>query len=172
MDPKVIQTWQDKLAALLARAAAIKESGEDPIDLAREVEAFASQHPVVLPEDSAAEQFEKMDEIARNTHDALISADINQRITSIAEGTAELAKLTGRVGAQSATNVASAKSISLEQLTSTVSAATDALNAIKELQTSVKAQTGAPGQVEDLTAKLATAVAALQAFKTAAEGKG
>lgn len=171
MDSNLIQAWHDKLAALLARAGALPKIGEEPLALARELEDFTHQHPPIGPDDPAAEAWTELDRIARQTHDDLVRSDVAQLVTDIAARTGEFAALSRTIRAQGAANTQAAKAISLEQVTSIVSAANVAVIAITALRAEVVAQTGAPGQLKSLEEKLTTALAALHAFKSTVDPK-
>ena len=159
-----ISALQNELSELLARARA-PQTLSDPAQLdqvATALRDFIDRTPASSNPDVTA-----LLKIAMDTQQALLRGAIDDRLAAIAARTKEFEALTERIQQRTYANTQAAKSIGLEQITTAVKAATDAVAAIKELKAAVLTQKGAPGELDALAGKLEKAMAALQAFNGA-----
>jgi hypothetical protein len=152
--------WSAKLRELLAESTKISASNdlEERLDLSQRFTDFIVNSD---GEDGVAQ----LDEIARKAGADLLLAGINERLTSMAARSGELAVLVKSLGAQTEKNEAAASSIRLDKLHKTASALTDAVRSVNELRAVLKA-----GEDDQLIAKLDKLVDSLQSVRSAVEG--
>lgn len=173
MDRKTIKHYRDRLARLIARADALAESDDRAARraLALELQQFIEDTPRPVPGQPETAEFEEMDDIALRTHEALLLANIQDRVSAIAQRSAELASLAKRFAAQAEANEQAAKTLRLEKATAVVKSLTESIAAMKELKAQLEQ---APADDDALTAlarQLGKALQSLQDIRAAVESK-
>ena len=177
MNPKTEksrQTWRDKLEALLAesRAAAQNDDFNLRIKVAEKLQDFIVENPLSQPTEPETAEFDEMDKIARNAHDALLLDSLGERVAAIVSQSAELAGLTKKVQTQTAANEQAAKSLRLEKVQKVVVAVTGTIGAIQDLKAQLENLSATEEGAAALTKSLAEAIQTLQDLRTQVESTG
>jgi len=171
---KNLAGWRAKLDELLAdaRHAAQQDDLDDRLKMADRLTQFIIRNPPTLPEDPASAEYEEMDRIARECHDALLLDAIQQRVATIMGRTAELAALRKKFDSQTAANQQAAASIRLEKARKVVESTTAAVAAMmdlkKELERTIEAG-GADAEISTLAKQVGTLIGKLQAARNDVE---
>lgn len=171
---KGLAGWRAKLDELLAdaRDAAQKDDLDARLEMADRLTEFVIRNPPTLPEDPASAEYEEMDRIARECHDALLLQAIQQRVAAIMGRKAELAALRKKFDSQTSANQQTAASIRLEKARKVVESTTAAVGAMmdlkKELQNAIDAGV-ADTDITALAKQVTALVERLQAVRSDVE---
>jgi len=171
---KDLAGWRAKLDELLAdaRDAAQQADLDARLDMADRLTEFIIRNPPTVPEDPASAEYEEMDRIARECHDALLVQAIQERVAAIMGRTAELAALRKKFDSQTSANQQAAASIRLEKARKVVESTTAAVAAMmdlkKELERTIEAG-GAGTDITTLARQVGTLVEKLQAVRNDVE---
>lgn len=133
---KGLAGWRAKLDELLAAArdAAQEDDLDVRLEMADRLTQFIIRNPPSVPEDPASAEYDEMDRIARESHDALLLDAIQQRVAAIMGRTAELATLRKKFDNQTSLNQQTAASIRLEKARKVVESTTAAVAAMMDLK--------------------------------------
>jgi len=172
---KGLAGWRAKLDDLLADAR--KEAQKDDLDarltMADRLTEFIVRNPPALPEDPASAEYDEMDRIAHECHDALLLGAIQQRVAAIMSRTSELAAIRKKFDNETTANQQSAASIRLEKARKVVDSATSAVSALidlkKELNKAIDAG-AADADMKQLAKQVGTVIEKLQDVRTSVEG--
>src|SRR5262245_61483182 len=137
---KNLDGWRAKLDELLeiARDAAKNDDLDARLAIADRLTQFIIRNPPVVMEDPATAEYDDMDRIAREAHDALLLTSIEERVAGIMSRTAELATLRKRVEGRTAANRAAASSIRLEKARHVVDSTTATVAAMMDLKKDIE----------------------------------
>lgn len=151
---KNLAGWRDKLDELLAEAkkAAQVDDLDQRLKVADRLTQFIVNNPPALPDDPASVEYEEMDRVAKDAHDALLLATIQERVAGIMGRTAELAALRKKIESRIAANREAAASIRLEKARRVVESTTNAVAAMMELKKEIERAAEAGAQEADLAA--------------------
>jgi hypothetical protein len=171
---KNLAGWRAKLDELLAAARAVAQN--DDLDarlkVADRLTEFIIKNPPALPDDPATTEYEDMDRVAKEAHDALLLATIQERVASIMSKTAELAALRKKIEGRAAANREAAASIRLEKARRVVAATTDAVAAMTELKKEIERAADSEVQDADMAAlgkQLDTLITRIQTLRSDVE---
>src|ERR1051325_9090405 len=133
---KTLAGWRTKLDELLeaARAAAQVEDLDKRLEVADRLTEFIVNNPPVLPQDPSTAEYEDMDRVAKDSHDGLLLATIQERVAAIMSQTAELALLRKQYENRTASIREAAASIRLEKARRVVDTTTGAVSAMMDLK--------------------------------------
>lgn len=133
---KSVSAWRSKLDELLraARESAQEEDLDARLAVADRLTTFIVCNPLPVAGDPATLEYDDMDRIAKEAHDALLLGTIQERVAGIMSRTAELATLRKSIDARAEANRQAAASIRLEKVRRVVDATTEAVTALKALQ--------------------------------------
>ena len=151
---KTIAGWRAKLDELLkaARSAAKVDDLDARLEVADRLTQFIICNPPALADDPATAEYDDMDGIAKDTHDALLLATIEERVTGIVSKTAELAALRKKVEGRTNANLEAAASIRLEKARRVVDSTTAAVSAMIDLKKEVEHTSASGVENADLAA--------------------
>jgi len=171
---KGLDRWRAKLEELLsaARGAAAADDLDARLEIADRLTEFIIRNPPALAQDPASLAYEEMDRIAKEAHDGLLLASIQERVAAIAGRTAELARLTKEVESQVAENEKAAATLRLEKARRMVDATTGAIATMLDLKKELEcaAATGASqADWEALATEINTLVARIQKLRNDVE---
>ncbi len=159
---KNLAGWRNKLDELLieARKAAQTDDLESRLQMADRLTEFIINNPPAIQGDPASAEYEEMDRIARECHDALILDSVQQRVSSIMSRTAELAVLRKKFDSTTASNQKAALVISLEKTRRVVESTTAAIAAMADLKKDIE-QSVATGSTDPDISALANQIGLL-----------
>jgi len=171
---KGLAGWRAKLDELLADARAVAQNDDldSRLEMADRLTQFIIRNPPTLPEDPASAEYEEMDRIARECHDALLLEAIQQRVVAIMGRTAELAALRKKFDAQTSANQQAAASIRLEKARRVVESTTAAVAAMMDLKKELDGAIDAGAADADISAlakTVGTLIEKLQAVRSDVE---
>ena len=174
MDPKQIKKWRDTLGDLLDAAGDMAQNGDFAARMkaAADLQKFIIDNPASRPDEPETAEFDEMDKIARQAHDALLLGLVEDRVTGIMSQTAELAALTKKIQSQTAANEQAAKSIKLEKARKVVVAVTDTVSAMQDLKTQLETLSATEESAADLAKSLGKAIGTLQDLRAQVESTG
>lgn len=166
--------WRSKLDELLeaAREVAKDEDLDARLAVADRLTQFIIQNPPAVADDPGTAEYDDMDRIARQAHDALLLNSIQERVAGIMSHTAELAMLRKRVEGRTAANHAAAASIRLEKARRLVDSTTATVAAMLDLKKDIEraAESGEEGaDFAALAKQLQTLVERLQTLRSDVE---
>lgn len=171
---KNLAGWRAKLDELLeaARAVAQNDDLDARLKVADRLTEFIVNNPPALPDDPATAEYEDMDRVAKDAHDALLLATIQERVAGIMSQTAELAALRKKVEGRTSANREAAASIRLEKARRVVAATTDAVAAMMDLKKEI--ERAAEGGIQDadtaaLGKQLVTLIERIQTLRSDVE---
>jgi hypothetical protein len=151
---KGLAAWRTKLDQLLAaaRETALKDDLSARLAMADRLTQFIIRNPPALLADPASAEYEEMDRIARQCHDALLLGAIQERVAEIMSRTAELAALRKKFEHQTTANLQSAASIRLERVRKVFESTTVAVAAMGDLKKELDRTIEAGAATADITA--------------------
>lgn len=130
---KGVEAWLKELKLLLAEAD--KAAGQDEFEPRHEVSKFLAGF--IQESWPQTPEMDKLDELARETVNSLMLADIQQRLGAIASRTADYAKLAKDFDAVAERNAAAADSIRLKGVQELIEATTQTVVSAKALASSL-----------------------------------
>ena len=171
---KNLAGWRAKLDELLAAArdAAKIDDLDQRLEVADRLTAFIINNPPVLSSDPSTLEYDDMDRVAKEAHDGLLLATIQERVAVIMSKTAELAALRKKIEGRSAANRKAAESIQLEKVRRVVDATTEAVSAMTDLKKQIDSAQENGLQNEEMLAlgqKLETLIASIQTVRSEVE---
>jgi hypothetical protein len=171
---KGLAGWRSKLDELLATAR--KEAQKDDLDarlaMADRLTEFIVRNPPALPEDPASAEYDEMDRVAHECHDALLLAAVQQRVAAIMSRTAELAAIRKKFDNETTANQQSAASIRLEKARKVVESTTAAVSAMTDLKNELDKAINAgaaDADIKQLAKQVGTVIEKLQDVRTSVE---
>ena len=172
---KSLAGWRAKLEELLgaAREAAQQDDFDTRLEVADRLTQFIVCNPPEVPDDPETAEYTEMDRLAKEAHDGLLLASIQERVAAIMSRTAEFAALRKQIEAQANANAQAAASIRLEKARKVVDATTNAVAAMMDLKKQVESA-AKDGQASDFTAlgkQLEKAIESIQALRHEVETK-
>jgi hypothetical protein len=171
---KNLAGWRAKLDELLkaAREVAQDDDLDKRLAVADRLTRFIVNNPPALPDDPATAEYDDMDRVAKDAHDALLLATIQERVAGIMSKTAELASLRKKIEGRTAANREAAASIRLEKARRVVEATTGAVSAMKDLKKEIEQGIGSGVEDADLAAlgkQLDTLIERIQTLRSNVE---
>lgn len=151
---KNLAGWRAKLDELLqaARAVAQNDNLDTRLEIADRLTEFIVRNPPTVPDNPATAEYEHMDRVAKDAHDALLLATIQERVAGIMSQTAELAALRKKIEGRTAINREAAASIRFEKARRVVAIATDAVAAMMDLKKEIERAADSGVQDADIVA--------------------
>jgi len=151
---KNLAGWRAKLDELLqaARTAAQTDELDARLKVADRLTEFIVNNPPTLTDDPATAEYEDMDRVAKDAHDALLLATIQERVAGIMSKTAELAALRKKIEGRAAANREAAASLRFEKARRVVMATTDSVAAMMDLKKEIERAADAGIQDADMVA--------------------
>ncbi len=167
---KNLAGWRAKLDELLAaaRATAKIEDLDLRLEIADRLTEFIIHNPPVLANNPSTAEYEEMDRVAKEAHDGLLLASIQERVATIMSKTAEMAALRKKIEVQTAADRKAAASIRLEKARRVIDATTEAVAAMNDLKKEIDGTSKSEVQGGDMTAlgkKLETLIANFQGLR-------
>jgi len=152
LDPSRIEVWAEALGTLLDSAAVNLNSGGAGIQ--GELKNFITWNP-----------FTSLDKLAIDTARDIASGNISAALSSIADRTAELQRLTKDLRSVAAGAAKSAADIRLEAVTRVIDATTRSVEALRDLEKAIETDL----KSDDLLKKLRSLIKATQTLRNEVE---
>jgi hypothetical protein len=169
---KGLAAWRTKLDQLLAaaRETAQKDDLSARLAMADRLTQFIIRNPPALPAVPASAEYEEIDRIARQCHDALRAP--SGRVAEIRSRTAELAALRKKFENQTTANQQSAASIRLERVRKVLESTTAAVTAMGDLKKELDQTIAGGGATPDITGLAAQVAGLIEDCKRCARAWG